>query len=229
MFEDGKEQDFKIQLRQDTLELLLDGEVQKPEWTKLEYQQCENCPLSPDDVEHCPVAVSLANVVPHFDNEASFTKATVTVVTKERTYEKSTTVQKGLSAMIGIYMVTSNCPVMDKLRPMVRYHLPFATLSETAYRAITMYLMAQFVLMNKGHKPDWELKKLPDIYKAVSAVNKGISQRVSAASNKDAGVNAVVILNSLGDSVPYVIDNGLAEIEPLFQSYLDEAKKSSSS
>jgi len=226
-FEDGTERDFEIRLHPETLELLLEGEIQRPEWTKLEFHQCQNCPLG-SEVEYCPVAVSLANLVPHFGDVASFTKATVTVLSKERTYTKDTTVQKGLSAMIGIYMVTSNCPVMDKLRPMVRFHLPFATLSETAYRAITMYLLAQFLLMQKGLQPDWELKKLPDIYRAVSIVNKGISQRVSAASSTDAGANAVVILNSLGDSVPYVIDNGLGELEPVFKTYLDEKKQSPS-
>ena len=58
---------------------------------------------------------------------------------------------------------------------------------------------------------------------------RAASKAVSAASKKDANVNAVVILNSLGDSVPYAIENGLADLEPLFQTYLEELERDSSS
>jgi hypothetical protein len=143
----------------------------------------------------------------------------VTVEAPERTYFKETTLQKGLSSIIGIYMVTSNCPVMDKLRPMVRFHLPFATPTETMFRTVSTYLTGQFVAMREGKKPDWELQKLVEMYKAVSAVNKGMSRRISNASIKDANVNAVIILHSFGDAVPYFIENGLAEIKHMFEIY----------
>jgi len=218
-FDKGPEKNFSIQLEADSLRLLLDGGLKKPEWTKLKYHQCENCPLD-DSVEHCPVAVNLGSLVESFQDSISFEKTTVTVETKERTFVKETTLQKGLSALIGIYMVTSDCPVMDKLRPMVRFHLPFATARETIYRAVTMYLLAQFFIMRRGGEPDWDLKNLSEIYKAISHVNKGISKRISNASNKDANVNAVVILHSVGESLPYVIDSGLNDIEPLFADYI---------
>jgi hypothetical protein len=227
-FENGSEKDFSINLEEDSLELILDGNLKKPEWTKLKYHQCENCPLD-DSVEYCPVAVNLANLVESFQDSISFEKTTVTVETKERTFVKETSLQKGLSALVGIYMTTSNCPIMDRLRPMVRFHLPFATPRETIYRAVTMYLIAQFFIMRSGGEPDWDLKNLSEIYKAISIVNRGISQRISNASSKDANVNAVVILHSVGESVPYVIDNGLNDLELLFSHYkknLEELRES---
>jgi Domain of unknown function (DUF6901) len=220
-FEDGSEKSFPVKLKPDSLELVLEEDFQKPEWAKLKFHQCEHCPLG-DDVEYCPVAVNLDSLVQSFRDSISFEKTKVTVETKERTYVRETTLQKGLSALVGIYMVTSNCPIMDKLRPMVRFHLPFATSRETIYRAVTMYLVAQFFIMRKGGKPDWDLKNLSEIYKAVSFVNRGISKRVSNASNKDANVNAVVILHSVGESLPYIIENGLNDIEPLFAEYVKE-------
>lgn len=219
--EGGATRDFEILLDDETLELVLPVEPSRPEWTRLHYQQCENCPLG-NSTEYCPVAVNLENLVSQFANEVSYDRATVTVITKERVFEKETTVQKGLSALIGVYMVTSNCPIMDRLRPMVRFHLPFATLTETAYRAITMYLMAQFFRKRKGLEPDWDLRHLSETYRGISLVNKGMTQRVSVASSKDASVNAVVILNSLGDSVPYAVENGLSELEVLFRQYLED-------
>ena len=218
-FENGLEKDFSIRLEGDSLELLLDQRAKKPEWTKLKFHQCENCPLD-SSVEYCPVAANLASLVESFQDSISFEKTTVTVETKDRTFIKDTTLQKGLSALIGIYMVTSNCPVMDRLRPMVRFHLPFATSRETIYRAVTTYLLGQFFIMRAGGEPDWELKNLAEIYKSVSVVNKGISQRISNASRKDANVNAVVILHSVGESLPYVIENGLNELGPLFEDYI---------
>lgn len=223
-FDHGVRKDFTIELDAGTMGLILKDDLPRPEWTKLKYHQCENCPL-PDSTQYCPVAVNLASLVEAFKDSISFEKTTVTVETKERNFQKETTLQKGLSALIGIYMVTSDCPVMDRLRPMVRFHLPFATSKETVYRAVSMYLTAQFFIMRKGGVPDWDLKNLSEIYKAVSIVNRGISKRISNASHKDANVNAVVILHSVGESLPYVIENGLNDIESLFAQYVEQLEE----
>ncbi len=117
-------------------------------------------------------------------------------------------------------MVTSNCPVMDNLRPMVRFHLPFATMDETMYRAVSMYLTAQFLLMRRGEKPDWELKNLIGIYDAVAHVNRGMSRRLSNASSEDANVNAVIILSTRGNMVPHYVESSFAELEHMFSKCL---------
>jgi hypothetical protein len=219
-FENGAEKDFEIRLREEDLSLVSRGDPNRPEWTKLKYFQCENCPLS-DTVEYCPVAVNLSGLVDTFHNEVSFQETVVTVETPQRIYQKKTTLQKALSSIIGVYMVTSDCPVMDKLRPMSRFHLPFATSIETFFRQVSMYLMAQLLLARKGKEPDWSLKGLLEIYKAVNLVNKGMSQRLVNASKKDANVNAVVILHSFGDGISYFIEGGLDELEPMFSVLLN--------
>lgn len=220
-FESGAEKMIDIDLDPVTLELKPQPLQSKPDWTKLKFSQCENCPLS-DDVEYCPVAVNLSSVVETFNTFSSFEPVHVDVQTKERSYSKDTTLQKTLSSIIGVYMVTSNCPIMDKLRPMTQFHLPFATSMETFYRSVSMYLTAQFFLMRQGKQPDWDLKKLVEMYKAVSTVNKGMADRLRRASEKDANVNAVVILHSFGDGVPYFVEGGLSEIEHLFTVYTNE-------
>jgi hypothetical protein len=218
-FDDGSTRDFEVILDGRTAELRRKEKRAKPEWARLEYYQCENCPLS-NAVPYCPVAVNLAGLIEAFQDFSSFEKCVVEVETAERTYTKRTAVQKGLSALIGITMVTSNCPIMDQLRPMVRFHLPFATPMETIYRAVTMYLLSQFFVMHRGRTPDWQLTRLKEIYKAVNLVNKWMTIRISNASHKDANVNAVVILHSLADAVPHGIQNGLDDIEHLFEQYL---------
>ncbi len=220
-FLDGMVKQFEVLLDASTLELVTPKDLPKPSWTKLKYNQCEQCPLG-DDVEYCPVAVNLANLVETFKESQSYENATVQVQTSERTYEKQTTLQKGLSAIIGMYMVTSNCPVMDKLRPMVKFHLPFGSLEETVYRAASMYLIAQYLLMRKGRQPDWEMKKLGEIYQSVGHVNRGIAKRLASASTEDANMNAVVILSAYAEMVPFSLENKLAEMEYLFHEYMME-------
>ncbi len=208
-----------MRLDPDTLGLLAPMDAPKPAWTKLKYFQCGNCPLG-DEVEYCPVAVNLATLVETFKDALSFETTAVRVQTAERVYEKDTTLQKGLSSIIGIYMVTSDCPVMDKLRPNVRFHLPFASMDETIYRAVSMYLVAQYFLMRKGKKPDWELRHLIETYQAVAKVNQGMSDRIRHATDEDANVNAVIILSTQGGMVPTYVEDSLAEMEHLFGTFI---------
>jgi len=217
-FPDGLIKQFEVLLNTETLGLVTKKDLPKPAWTKLKYNQCEHCPLG-DDADHCPVAVNLAHLVETFKDSQSYEDTVVQVETPERTYAKQTSLQKGLSSIIGIYMVTSDCPVMDKLRPMVRFHLPFGSLEETVYRAVSMYLTAQYLLSRKGKAPDWDLKKLVEIYKAVAHVNRGISKRLSSASEEDANMNAVVILSAYAEMVPFSIENKLAEMDYIFSEY----------
>jgi len=58
-----------------------------------------------------------------------------------------------------------------------------------------------------------------DTFKEVAVVNKGMSRRLAQASNKDANVNAVVILSSQGDMVNYSIENQLDELKSFFTTY----------
>lgn len=223
-FENGQVINFEVKLDAHSLGLINESGTTKPSWTKLDYNQCENCPLS-SNIEYCPVAVNLARIVEAFKDNVSFESTVVTVKSRERTYVHKTTLQKGISSIIGLYMTTSDCPVMDKLRPMARFHLPFASSIETFFRSVSTYLTAQFLLARKGQEPDWTLSKLLEYYKAINLVNKGMSNRLAKASERDANVNAVVILHSFGDGISYFIQDGLEEIEPMFSVFFDDTEK----
>ena len=214
-FDDGTEREFTASLDSRTLSLLSAPNPKKPEWTKLKYQQCGNCPLS-SDVEYCPVAVSLSGLVEEFKYSTSFDKTWVVVESSERTYAQETSVQNGLASLMGIFMVTSGCPILDKLRPMVRFHLPFATAMESIYRIVSMYLVSQFFRMKRGQAPDWSLDKLNELYKDVGKVNKGLWNRLSKASSFDANVNAVIVLNTFGDALRFSLKKDLDDLAPLF-------------
>lgn len=217
---DGKKKGFHIRLNSETLNLLQEKERANPEWTRLEYAKCRNCPLTALQYEFCPIAVNLVGPITFFKDSISYEKADVLVKTKEREIFAKTTIQKGLSSLIGIYMVTSGCPIMEKLKPMVHQHLPFASSEETVYRATTMYLLGQYFLNKEGKKADWELLGLVKIYEDIKIVNQDICKRIRNAAIEDASVNAVIILNVFADMLTFSIERGLDRLKALFSSYL---------
>jgi hypothetical protein len=219
-FEDGEEKLFDVLLNRQTLQVTQSLPVSNPKWAELKYHQCENCPLN-DDVAYCPIAVNIAHLIDEFKFSTSYDKTWVVVETPERTYAQETTVQNGLSAILGIYMVTSGCPILDYLRPMVRFHLPFATADETVFRAVSMYLVAQYFRERKGLEPNWNLEGLVDIYKQISTVNKGMWKRLSKASSFDANVNALIVLSTFGDALRFSLKKDLENLSKLFTKYLE--------
>lgn len=220
-FDDKTEKQFDVLLDARTLKVLTSHNPLRPEWTRLKYQQCENCPLA-DEVEYCPIAVNIAHLVDQFKFSTSYDRTWVVVEAPERTYAQETSVQNGLAAIMGIYMTTSGCPILDHLRPMVRFHLPFATALETVYRSIGMYLIAQYFRMKKDMTPDWQLDKLGNLYREIAKVNKGLWNRFSKASNYDANVNALIVLNTFGDALRFSLKKDLEDLAPLFGEYMDE-------
>ena len=163
-FENGKEKEFNIRLNSTTLDLIKDKEEKYPEWTKLNNFKCSHCPLNSCTDEYCPVAVNLVDIILEFNNKPSYEKVRIEVSTNERGYFKHTDIQSGVSSLIGILMPTSGCPIMSKLKPLVRFHLPFASLEETEFKVFSMFLIAQYMRKTVGKEPDWELTELQEIY-----------------------------------------------------------------
>jgi hypothetical protein len=215
---------FNIVLDDETLNIIQQEKESYPEWTLLNNNRCSICKLEESRHKYCPIAKNLVEPIEFFKNSLSYEQAEIIVETKNRNYYKNTAVQKGLSSLIGIYMTTSGCPAMEKLKPMVRFHLPFATLEETKFRIMSMYLLAQYMLYLKNKTPDWDLKILTKIYSDIKIVNQSFCNRLTPVLNKDASTNAVVILNCFAESVIFTINNEslVKELEYFFKPYLDE-------
>lgn len=187
-----------------------------PAWTALGHQQCKNCPLKPAQSPHCPAALAIASVVATFADHWSIEEADVRVETPERTVSKATALQHGLSSLLGVLLATSGCPVLRKLRPLARYHLPFASEEETVFRAVSMYLVAQFLRAEDGKPADFRLDGLAELYREIGTVNRGLAARMRSAATKDANVNAVIVLDAFAKSLPDVIETRLAELKSRF-------------
>ena len=219
-FQDGTSKKFDILLDRESLLFAADRKQELPEWARLEYKQCSHCPLDIDRHSYCPIAANLTGLVQEFKGVTSRDNVDVTVVVKERAYNKATSLKEGLSPLLGVIMATSGCPVMDPLKPMARYHLPFASLDETAYRTVAMFLVAQLIREQAGKNPKWGIEGLAKIYGEVKILNKDFSQRMIEAARSDANVHALVNLNVFAIMVPMAAEKMLKEMAPYFSSYL---------
>jgi hypothetical protein len=219
---DGQTHLFALDLDRDTAALVTPPMPKPPEWTRLRFHQCNSCPLQPEADSRCPAALQLAGVIDRFTDLVSYDQVRVVVETDERAVSAQLSAQQGLASLIGLIMASSGCPRTAVFRPMARFHLPFSSETETAYRVAAMYLMASHFAAKDGGQPEPGLKGLERIYEGLHAVNKGMAHRLRAASRQDAIVNAIVLLDVLVTLVPAAIEELLEEIKPAFAVLLKE-------
>jgi hypothetical protein len=213
----GATKAFSITLDPKILQNTAPAPSSPPAWAKLSFQKCSNCPLREEDSPSCPAALTLSEVVESFADIFSYERVSARVTVPERVYENvDVSVQEALSSLLGVYMVTSGCPVLAKLRPMVRFHLPFASELETVTRTTSMYLLAQYLVAQDGGTPDWSLEGLSKNYEETTKVNRAFAQRLRAAVKKDANVNALIRLDSVARSVTDLIESQMDELRFLF-------------
>jgi hypothetical protein len=220
-FKDGSIKEVSVQLDSKTLAIKPKARSSYPEWTRLTHSQCPNCPLKEDKHPQCPIAANLVDLIGLFKDHVSYEKVQVEVSTPPRTYSKLTPLAEAISSLIGIYMVSSGCPILDKLKPMVRTHLPFATWEETLYRMLSAYLMAQYFLYKEGREPDWHLDKITAISNEINIVNQAFCERLHEIHLRDATLNAVVQLDCFANLTgTFVKENRINEIQAFFDAYL---------
>jgi hypothetical protein len=211
---------FSVQLDNGTLAQCAPEPSSLPSWTALQFHQCPNCPLDAADHPRCPVAVNLVPLVHGIGNLRSHEPVQLQVREPRRTISGNTTAQRAVSSLLGLIMATSACPHTTHFRAMGRFHLPLASMEETVYRATSMYLLAQYFASRDGHSPDLDLSGLTEIYANLEIVNRATAERLRSASEEDAAVNAIVVLDVLAKTLPYAILDNLAGIRHLFSSYL---------
>lgn len=217
-FADGKEKSFELVIDSSTLTLVGDFDVEYPEWTKASNLGCGHCATGHT---HCRLARTIGYFIKQFDNIPSYENVKVYVETENRTYFKDTSVQAGVGGIFGILMSTSGCPVLGKLKPMVRYHLPFADIEETEYRVFSMYMLAQYFKMKRGTAPDLEMDHLKATYEEIGKINRRLAKAIADLEKTDTSINAVVALNNFADSVTYSLEDKLEDIEKLFNNWME--------
>lgn len=213
--DDSHEFSYRIELDRD-----YDREraLAAPSWTRLEHQQCSNCPLKRKDFSHCPAAVDLHRVIEDFHGLPAFKKAQFWVRTPEREYTKQAGLEEGLRALLGVIMATSACPVLGRLKPMAQNHLPFANNQEFILRAVSLYLARQYFNFREGRHADWELKGLVRLFQQLQLVNQAFWQRIHDTCEGDSNLKAFLSFFSMSSSMTYSLETQLQKIRPLLMS-----------
>jgi hypothetical protein len=186
-----------------------------PFWTELRFSQCANCPLNALEQPHCPAALQMASALEPLKALVSFDTVGVTVVQAERAVYAETSAQQAMSSVLGLIMATAGCPWTDHLRPMARFHLPFASEIETVYRSISMYLLAREIAFPNEARGFAALERL---YENLHIVNRDMSRRLGAATRTDPARNAMALLDSYTTLLPAALES-LDELKPLFDAW----------
>lgn len=205
-----------LQFYPKTFRLILPGDSPRPDWTHLKHRRCPNCPLD-ETTPYCPSALGIAMFLPAFANRISYEKAVIEVETPIRTFVANTTFQTGMAALIGLVCATSGCPLTRFLRPMARYHTPFADEKETLARSFAIWLLGRYIArQQKGGDEPLSLEELKRHYGELSAMNLALSNRIRDSVNRDAALNAVVILDLFAQIAPVNIDGDFEDIADLY-------------
>ncbi len=199
-----------------TFKLVVPDDAPRPKWAKLESNRCPNCTLA-SDCEYCPSALGIAMFLPLFESRVSHEKTVVEVETPQRTIVSKTTFQSGMASLIGLVCATSGCPLTKFLRPMARFHAPFAEEQETLYRSFSSWLLMSYVQQKmSGGDTAINLDGLKHNYQELSVMNSCLAERLRAGVKRDAALNAVIILDLFAQIAPDNIDGGFEDILDAF-------------
>jgi hypothetical protein len=190
----------------------------RPKWARLNHHKCSNCPLKPD-VKWCPAAVAMAQFIPKFSHFLSHDEVSVEVEMPGRTISTKTTFQMGLASLVGLVLATSGCPRTEFLRPMARFHLPFASEQETVFRSLATHLLGIYVENQlHGKKQAINFDRLKNDYAEIATVNGQLTERLRDAVERDAALNAVIVLDTLAMITPENPDGTFDDIEGVFNT-----------
>jgi len=183
-----------------------------PDWTLLEKDKCPHCPLPASPGARCPAAADLVPLIERFSTLASIGIADVRVVRSEYEVRKRTDTQTALSAMMGLILATSGCPILSRMRPLAHTHLPFASETESIYRIVALHLFACFL-----DKATPDLNGLNMLLADIDTLNLAFARRIKRAIERDASINALVLLHSRNMMASLLIEENLEMIRAWFR------------
>ena len=194
----------------------------QPEWLSLAYQRCADCPLERQGGT-CPAALSLYPLVKAFSSVVSHEPVTLRVQFGERRLTMPATAQQAIGSLAGLLLATSGCPHLAFLRPLARYHVPLAGMEETHLRALSSYLVGQYLRERFGLQTDFSAHTLQYWYERLGRLNQCLANRLRRATEEDSVVNAVVLLDMLAKTFSLSLDDIPADVLAVYEPYLTDA------
>lgn len=214
-FADGSRADFQVDELAPAAQTLRSSEG-LPTWMDLDVHRCPHCPLPCKKRLVCPAMEAIVPTIECFGQRVSSDVCDLTVEQNVVTHQAHTSIQNAARSLIGLQLALSGCPTMRKLRPMARFHIPLSDADHTLFRVFGMHMLRQYLHKGKGNAPDWGLANLQALYQDIHHVNNWLAARLRDASQKDAAVNGLVILDALAHEVEHSIQTHLEQLAPYF-------------
>lgn len=209
-----------FELDGNTFDLKGSGPPNPPEWTRLSFKQCPQCPLTEESHLHCPLALQLHDIVNRFHDTSSIDKVELEVVTEERRVIQTLDIQRAIASILDLIIPICGCPKTACLKPLARFHLPLASEEETVFRVTGMYLLAQYFLSDGSSGNRIELDGLTRIYEGLHDLNKAVTSRLRGVTRSDSLKNAFALVDTYSILVPLLVEDQLVEMRGFFESYL---------
>lgn len=213
--EDGSREEFALDISLPAVELAPPPAKGLPDWTRLDYHQCEHCPLKPRQSPYCPVAAQLVDYGQRMGRAVSYKKVKLTVDQEGKHLTAEVPAHEALRSVLGLVMATSGCPHMKFFKALARYHQPLADMELTILRSMSFYLLHQYF---RGTKPlDWDTSfaGLIEIYKAAQEVNRGLANRLRQAQVFKE-LNWLAELDTFAAMMPLTVERSLLKAKTYF-------------
>jgi hypothetical protein len=186
-----------------------------PAWAKLEHHQCSTCPLKPDQLQHCPASLAIADIIEYFSKTKSYSTCNCVVqLPQKEVVVRNRPVQDALYPLIGLRLATSLCPSMRFFRPLARFHEPFATTFYTVFRATSYYSLSRH-LRNPSNPQVLDFNDLQRFYEHINNVNRQLTKRLEDTEILDATPNSIFVLSLFGISMTMLFNDYLEVLKNL--------------
>jgi len=210
---------FRVVLDSRTALVIPETNTQAPEWASLDAHPCDAC--AQEGHTHCLAALAIVDIANRCRGLDSHAIVTATVLMPDRTVTATITLQEALRSLVGLAIAASGCPDTAMLRPMARFHLPFASHHEALWRSVSNYLLIQYFRKQRGEASGLELDGLRVFYDRLHAVNKNLERRLRSFEVTGANLNALILLDLFAQEFRFSIDDHLSEFASLYEQELD--------
>ncbi len=187
----------------------------RPPWARLEPHFCPGCGLPAGSV-FCPTALGFARFLGAFDSRFSYEKAVVEIETPERVVLSKGRFQAGMASLLGLVCATSGCPSTQFLRPLARFHIPFADGNEALFRIVSVQLLGRHLqAAETGARDRPMFAEVWERYATLLSVAAHLADRLRPVVQRFAPLNARILLDSFEEIAPADIDEAVAALRAI--------------
>ncbi|WP_269539684.1 DUF6901 family protein [Cerasicoccus fimbriatus] len=163
-----------------------------PEWTRLDYHQCKNCPLDEKRIERCPAAAAVAGLLENFTEVVSFQKVDLVIVRANGQYSIRGSAQMVVFALLVEFVSRAKCPYLFDPSADKGFFFLCLDVDQLLYRFFSSFLIQHHLLSSGEPDPNavnWH--RFQQYMGEIRIALEGLLDRIQAYCHEDANINAL--------------------------------------